>query len=129
MQMDTGHMTSIFIVAKPGRLRDSLKAMLRTASYLNIVGQADDAVAAIPCLAQFKPDLLLIGTNLPAASVTQLVVSTKGFSPHTRCMVLVDNLDQMWQATVAGADSVLLAGFPSTTFFSAIEGLRLQTNV
>jgi hypothetical protein len=44
-------------------------------------------------------------------------------------MVLVDNLDQMWQATVAGADSVLLAGFPSTTFFSAIEGLRLQTNV
>ena len=126
--MDTGGTTSVFIVAKPGRLRDSLRAMLRTASYLKIVGQADDTTTAISPLSQFQPDLLLVGTNLSAASVTQLVLATKSCSPHTRCMVLVDNLEQMWQATAAGADSVLLAGFPSTTFFSAIDGLRLQTN-
>lgn len=126
--MDTGDTTSVFIVAKPGRLRDSLKAMLRTAPYLRIVGQADDTISAIPPLAQFQPDLLLVGTNFSATGVTQLVLAAKSRSPHTRCMVLVDNLEQMWQTTAAGADSVLLAGFPSTTFFSAIEALRLQTS-
>ncbi len=126
--MDTSQTISVFIVAKPGRLRDSLKAMLRTVPYLRIVGQADDDSAALPRLAQLQPDLLLVGSNLPAASVTLLVLAAKSSSPGSRSLVMVDNLEHMWQAKTAGADSVLLAGFPSTTFFSTIDGLLLQTN-
>jgi len=120
---------SVLIVAKPGRLRDSLKALLRTVTYLDIVDQVDDACAALPLVAQCHPNLLLVGSNLPKSSVATLITTTKTRSPQTRCMVLVDNMDQLWQAKAAGADSVLLAGFPSTTFFSTIEGLLPQPNI
>lgn len=44
-------------------------------------------------------------------------------SPPPRCVVLARDAQQQWVAKAAGADSVLLAGFPVAKFFAVIEEL------
>jgi hypothetical protein len=41
--------------------------------------------------------------------------------PRTRSIVLVRNLDQHHRAKAAGADNILLTGFPASEFFAAIK--------
>ncbi len=114
---------SILLVARPSRMRDGLRALLRTIPYLKIVGQADDSLSALAIFSEQRPLLVLLGANLPAEEVQTFLAQTKAEWPETRCIVLVDSFQQQWLAETAGADSVLLTGFPAAKFVNTIEEL------
>jgi len=120
---------SALLVAHPGRLCDSLKALLRTITYLTLVDQTDDTYKALSLVVEHSPNLLLLGSNLPMNRVETLLAATKDRCPQTRSVVLVDNMEEWWQAKAAGADSVLLAGFPSATFSATIDHLLLPEQI
>ena len=114
---------SVLLVAKPSRVRDGLRALLRTIPHLRIVGQAEDSPSARALVSEQRPALVLLGANLPNDEVQIVLAQTKAECPETRCIALVDSSQRQWLAEIAGADSVLLTGFPPAKFVSTIEEL------
>ncbi len=111
------------IVARPGRLRDGLRALLRATPGLELVGQADNRASALGLLRACHPALVLLDSNLPVDEVEAILRQTKTQYPHARCIVLANDGQQQGAARGAGADSVLLAGFPVTRFFAVVAEL------
>ncbi len=114
---------SVLIIAKPSRMRDGLRALLRTIPYLTLVGQVDDGLSAIKTMTDQHPTLVLLGANLLDEDIQTVLAQIKAKWPETRCIVLVDNVQQQWIAKAAGADSALLVGFPASKFVSTIQEL------
>jgi DNA-binding NarL/FixJ family response regulator len=114
---------SILIVARPGRLRDALRALLATLPQLEIVGQADNGFSALKLVAERRPSLILLDTTLLDDEVKALVSQVKANWPQTRCLVLADNSRQQQVAKSAGADEVLLKGYPAANLLTNIEKL------
>jgi DNA-binding NarL/FixJ family response regulator len=117
------------IVASPGRIRDSLKTMLRAIPNIETIYQANDAPAASKIITQYRPSLVLLDSKLANNDIQSVSRLIKTQSPHTRCVVLVDNVQQQWMAKVADADTVLTIGCPATKFFTTIEGLLTDSAI
>ncbi len=118
------HNRLAFIVAKAGRRRDSLRAMLEAVPHqLEIIGQADDGSAALKMIADHHPALVLLDSNLPDDKVWTVLQQIKTEWSQIRCLVLVDNIQQEQAALVAHADRVLVNGFSLAKFLSTMEEL------
>jgi DNA-binding NarL/FixJ family response regulator len=100
-----------------------LSALLTTIPQLEIVGQADDGFAALKMVAERRPTLILLDSNLPDHEVKAMVNQLKANWPQTRCLVLADNSRQQQAAKSAGADEVLLKGYPAANLLTNIEKL------
>ncbi len=120
---------STLIVVKPGRMRDSLRALLRAIPGVSIIGQVDNSSSALEMIVNHQPALTLLATNLPGDEIWHVLKQIKGKQLQTRCLVLAGTLQQQWLAKNAGADSVLLAGFPAAKFYETIEELRAEQKV
>ncbi len=115
--------TSIFIIAKPGRRRDSLRAMLKTITGLKIAGQADDGPTTLKMMVDCRPKLVLLDSNLPDDKAWTVLTLIKSKWPQIPCLVLVDTLDQQQTAKIAGADDVLITEFSITKLDTTINEL------
>ena len=109
---------SLLIVAAPGRLRDSLEALLKTLSWLHIVEPADNKLSALERMNQYQPKLILLDNE-----TWSLLNSIKTLYPQVHCLALVNGLQQQRAAKSAGADITLLKGFVASELFAAIEKL------
>ncbi len=124
------------IAARPGRMRDSLGAMLAAMPQIDTMIQADSDAAALQMIKEQHPALVLLDTNLyhqecipvlakRVSAVTKqipaLVEQIKAQQPETRCLVLADNIQQQLAAGAAGANGVLLKGFSTATLLAAIH--------
>ena len=114
------------IVASPGRIRDSLKTMLRAVPSIHTILQANDGPSAAKIITEHRPILVLLDSRLANNDIQSVSRQIKAKSPQTRCVILVDNAQQQWMAKVADADTVLPIGCPATKFFTTIEGLLAQ---
>lgn len=111
------------IVARPGRLREALNALLAAVSQLEIVDQADDGFSAMKIVTERRPTLVLLDSTLPDDEVKAMVSQIKAKWPQTRCLVLADTPRQQQIAESTGADAVLLKGYPATSLVANIEKL------
>ena len=109
---------SLLIVAAPGRLRDSLEALLKTLSWLQIVEPADNQLSALERMSQYQPKLVLLDNE-----TWNLLRSIKTLYPQVPCLALVNGFQQQQAAKSAGADITLLKGFVASELFTAIEKL------
>jgi DNA-binding NarL/FixJ family response regulator len=114
------------IVASPGRIRDSLKTLLRAVPRIEVILQANDGPSASKIIAEHHPALVLLDSKLANNDIQSVSRQIKAKSPQTRCIVLVDNIQQQWMAKIADADTVLTIGCPATKFFTTVEGLLSQ---
>jgi DNA-binding NarL/FixJ family response regulator len=121
------HNASVLIAARPCRMRDSLRLLLKTMPGIEIVGHADDSASALRMVAEHHPALVLLDTNLPGEGVATVLQQIKASGSPSRCLVLAGSSRQQRKAREAGADAALLGGFSATELFEAIEGL-LDTN-
>jgi DNA-binding NarL/FixJ family response regulator len=87
------------------------------------IEQADDGATALRMIAERRPTLALLDTNLPDDKVWVVLRRIKTQRLQTRCLVLADNSRQRQTAQVAGADGVLIKGFSTRELFAAIEEL------
>lgn len=110
------------IVAGPGWLRDSLRAMLVSFSDVAIL-EADDTAMAELLLHEHHPHLLILDGDLPNGHTMRLVVSAQLTRPRTRCTVLVNDVRQQTAAIQAGADHAPFKGEPPPRFFAQVEQL------
>ncbi len=109
------------VVARPGRLRAALSALLTTISQLEIIGQADDSFSALKLVAERDPALILLDSSLKDDEVKEIVSQIKAKRPQTHCLVLADTPQQQQMAKNAGADEILLKGHPAANLMANIE--------
>ena len=112
---------SVLIIAKSDRRRCSLKFLLETRPELKVVGQADGSSFALELARQYRPDLIVLDTNLSPAGAWQTVLNqVKTELTQTRCLVLTDPSHKL---PSTNADAVLMKGFSLDNLFVAIEKL------
>ncbi len=114
-----------FVVARSGRMRDGLIALLRAIPEIGAVEQLGDDAAVLASVPDHRQALILLDASLMNQEVWTLMKQCKSrqSQDHCKCLVLVDNSFQQRMALAAGADGVLLAGFPAAEFFATVENL------
>lgn len=118
----------VLIVARPGRIRDSLKILLNLISRIRVIGQADDRLSALAMIKGYYPKLVLLDMSLPETQSLNLLRWIKTEHPQTQCIVFVDNIRQQQLARNAGASAVLLKGFAIAELWLTIEKSLVSLN-
>jgi DNA-binding NarL/FixJ family response regulator len=114
---------SALIVGRPGFLQDSLRSLLLMVPGVERVLLARDVAAAKRALEEHRPRLVLLEADLPGEGSSSLVRWIKGEGNRCRCLVLADDVQQQRKARAAGADLVLLKGFPAAKLLQVVEGM------
>lgn len=115
--------TLALIAARPGRMRDSLQALLAAMPRIGAVDETDDGEATLDKVGVRRPALLLLDTNLSEGQVWNVLRHVKSRWPQTRCVILAENVRQRETALAAGADGVLIKGFSTAKLYVMIDEL------
>jgi len=114
------------IVAEPGRLREGLQAML--ASFLGaepmVAGGAE--LPVMETIRSTRPDLIILDSGFFDARTEAFVRELKSEWNWMGCVLLIDRIRDFQTMQDAGADCVLLKGFPAGRLFAAVEELLPQ---
>lgn len=116
----------VLIVARPGPLRDGLRALLTAIPQIDRIVQADDMPAALDVIAEHRPALVLVDCIPRSDEWCTAVRRVKVESPQTRTIALAEDVQQQ-QAAQAMADVVLLKGAPAAELYATLERLLPQT--
>jgi two-component system nitrate/nitrite response regulator NarL len=90
--------------------RRGLIALLSQDERFKVTGQAGDIGEALRCVAQDKPDLILLDNHLPGVLGVDGIASLKAAAPGIRILMLTmsENENDLAAALQAGADGYLL---------------------
>ena len=84
---------------------------------------AEETSAALRMIADHRPALDLLDMVLPGNGAGTVLKEIRTRWPLTRCIVLADDVQQQQESEAAGADAVLIKGFPAAKLVATIEGL------
>ena len=114
---------SALLVAEPGPLRDSLYTMLSEILQIGITSQASDADSAWKAIADLNPYLVLLDVSMGYDQVISVVNGLGTKALKCRSLVLADTIHQKAEIESAGADIVLIKGFPAEKLYEALVQL------
>ena len=114
------------IIARRGPLRDGLQALADTMPQIGALNVLNDVSSALSAEAGGPPALVLLDADLSDDQVWLTVRRIKRKWPRARTIILASNVEQQAEAEVAGADVVLLEGFPAGRLVAAIVKLLPQ---
>lgn len=117
--------TLVLIVARPGPLRDGLRALLTAIPQIDRIIQIDDIAVALSVIAEQRPALVLLDCIPRSVEWCTAVRRVKVESPETRTIVLAEDVLQQ-QAAQAAADVVLLKGASAADLYATVERLLHQ---
>ena len=118
--------TSALIVARPGPMRDGLHALVSAMPQIHAVQEADDVASALKMALEGCPALVLMESTPGGNDVWKAMRRVKARWPMAPCIFLANDVQQHQEAKAAGADVVLLEGFPAGRLVAAIVGLLPQ---
>ena len=113
----------VLIVEDHAILREGLRALLSTASDLEIAGEATDGREAIRSAVLLKPDLILMDLSMPHLNGTEAIMEIKRREPEIKIIVLtVHNTEEYVRATFdAGADGYVLKEDTHADLLTAVK--------
>ena len=118
--------TLALLVTGPGSLQNGLVAMMTTMPQIQAVLVAEEASRALRMMADHRPALVLLDTMLPGNEAGAVLKEIKTRWPSTHFIILADDVQQQQEAKAAGADAVLIKGFPAAKLTATIERLMAQ---
>ncbi len=101
----------VVIFAKPGRLRDSLQALLNSSQKIAVAGMADCSPSLFDLIDRGQPTVLILDANLTFDRVLETLHEVRRRYAHIPCLVLAETNEQRALALEAGASHVLIKGF------------------
>jgi DNA-binding response OmpR family regulator len=113
----------VVIVAKSGRLRDGLQAMLDSFPALQPLALEESGPAALEAIGRQQPDLVIVDADLCDEDRADWVKAMKQEWNRARCLAIAGRLAQFQPFLDAGADEVLLKGFSAAELRAAIKKL------
>ena len=102
----------ILIADDHPHFRDGLRALLVSASDLEVVGEAADGEEAISLAADLQPDVILMDLGMPGVGGIETTRRILRTSPHIAILVIsmFEDEDSVFAALQAGARGYLLKG-------------------
>ncbi|MFP5467392.1 MAG: response regulator [Gammaproteobacteria bacterium] len=103
--------------------RRGLKALLSLDERLEVTGEVSDLGEALRCLAQARPDLILLDNHLPGVRGVDGIAQLKEALPGVRVLMLTvsENAEDLAAALQGGADGYLLKTMESEQLADSIE--------
>ena len=108
----------VLIVSEAGRLRDSLRVLLKSCYPLAAIEETETFHSALKRLAADPGALVLVDAALPGEQAWQALDWFR--APRARCVLLAHSLAQQKQAREAGANAILLDGFTAESFLAVV---------
>lgn len=104
-------------------VRTGLRAIMSAESDIDVVGEADDGVAAVDLARQRKPDVLLMDIRMPnldGIEATRRIVSLPE-PPRVVILTTFDRSQLVYEALLAGATGFLLKDVPREQLIGGIR--------
>ncbi len=115
------NISRILIISEVGRLRDSLRVLLKSCYPLAVLEETETIPAALQLLADGSQSLVLLDAALPDEQTWWALEQFRLHFPQHRCVVLAHSLEHQKQAENTSATAVLLDGFTAESIFVAVE--------
>ena len=118
----------LLLVDDHSLFRRGLKALLSQDERFRVTGEAGDVGEALRCLAQQRPDVILLDNHLPGVRGVDAIPALKEAAPTARVLMLTvsENENDLAAALQAGADGYLLKTVESDqlaeTIVKVLEG-------
>ena len=116
----------VLIAAKPGRMRESLRILLKMVDGIDVIGQAGDSSSAMRMISEHRPALVLLDTNLPGEGTFSILKRIKASGSSSRYLVLTEGTQGRRDAYSAGADAALIKGFRTANLIKVVESLLFR---
>ncbi|MBI3163855.1 MAG: response regulator transcription factor [Chloroflexi bacterium] len=115
--------TSILIADDEPAFRSGLRALLKSADELALVGDAATGDEVIRYAADLQPDIILMDINMPGVNGIEATRRILNTSPHIGVLILTmfEDDDSVFAAMRAGARGYLLKGTLKAEILRAIQ--------
>jgi DNA-binding NarL/FixJ family response regulator len=115
----------VLIADDHSHFRDGLRALLISASDLEVVGEAGDGDKAVSLAARLQPDVILMDLNMPSMDGIEATRRILHTSPHISILVvsMFEDDDSVFAALQAGARGYLLKGALKAEILRAIRAV------
>jgi len=106
-------------------VREGLAAILSRRSNIDIVGEAENGLAAIAKANELKPDIILMDLRMPEMDGVQAMHQIRKEHPEIQFIILTtyDTDEYIFKGIEAGARAYLLKDSPKEELFEAIEAV------
>jgi len=113
------------IAARPGVIREALRAMLAQFPLLEVSGIASGSLSTLELVRKFRPALLVIDSGLLQDEILILLEQSKQMYPQIQCLVVTQTLRQKQILLASGADTVILRNEPTERLVEALRKLTV----
>lgn len=116
---------SVVIVEDHTLFREGLKAMLTGRRDFDVVGEAEDGLAALREIERLEPDLVLLDLSMPKMSGISVMKEMQRIAPNTRIMALtIHESDQyVLEAFAAGTDGYCIKDASRAELMIALDSV------
>ena len=116
-------MTRVLIADDHAIVRDGLRHILRSASGLEVAGEASDGATTIAMIRATAADVLVLDLSMPGRNGVELLKQIKDEKPALRILVLTMHAEQQYavRAFKAGASGYLTKESASAELVTAVS--------
>jgi DNA-binding NarL/FixJ family response regulator len=116
-------MTKVLIADDHPLVRDGLRHILQNASGFEVVGEANDAVAAVALVRSTHAQVLVLDLSMPGRNGIELIKQIKEEKPALRILVLTVHAEAQYavRSFKAGASGYLTKECLSTELVAAVK--------
>jgi DNA-binding NarL/FixJ family response regulator len=111
------------VVAEDHRLvREGLKALLKSDTTIELVGEAADGLEAVECVERLKPDILLLDLRIPRLHGLEVINQLRN-NKRTKIVIVSMHSDEPYvlEAVKAGVHGYVLKDSPPSELTEAIK--------
>jgi len=116
----------VLIADNQPQVRRALRVLLEQDSQVQIAGEASSVRGLLLQMKSTAPDLVLLGGNLPAMALDELLPALRRANPKLRVIVLSTQPELGPAALAAGADGFLSKTEPSERLIKAIQDMKRE---
>jgi DNA-binding NarL/FixJ family response regulator len=121
----TQHTIRVVVADDHTIVRRGLVSLLSLAEGIQVIGEADDGMAAVERAMELDPDVVLMDINMPMLNGLEATRKIKKDAPHIKILVLSahDNEEYIIQVIRSGANGYMLKNSSAEDLFSAIRSV------
>ncbi len=119
------HSTTIFLADHHPLFRQGLISILKLFPEFRTVGDSSTVAESLTKVKSLRPDIVIMGSNLPDGEITEAISWVKQSCPTTKIIILTDSedLNNVIDLIEAGASGYLVKGRLNIKYI--VESIRL----